>query len=317
MGFESFGMPVAMSLEFRARAAQGADAGIEEDSLMRISTILAAALAVASFTLVAQQTPPGNPANIPPTQPGNPSAARETASPDISAATQIPAADLRPVKGELISKLDTKTAKAGDDVVVQTKAAVKTADGTEIPKGSKLMGHVVAVQSNESGQNSQVALKIDHAELTGGQSVPIQSQIQSVGSEGSAAPGADQSTSRAQMGNQASPGNSGTGGGSSGGAAGSASAAPGYTPGYTPSSPGANGSPAVGTVVARSGKIAIRTTAVPDVLLANNVPGQQDPRMAEASSILLGAKTDVSLSSGTPVVVGVATSSSSPGSSTR
>jgi hypothetical protein len=63
-------------------------------------------------------------------------------------------------------------------------------------------------------------------------------------------------------------------------------------------------------VVARSGKIAIRATGLPDVLLANNEPGQQDPRMGEASSILLGAKKDVNLSSGTPLVIGVATASS-------
>jgi hypothetical protein len=58
--------------------------------------------------------------------------------------------------------------------------------------------------------------------------------------------------------------------------------------------------------VARTGNIAIRTTSIPGVLLANNEPGQQDPRMAQASGILLGAKKDVHLDSGTKVVIGVA-----------
>lgn len=70
------------------------------------------------------------------------------------------------------------------------------------------------------------------------------------------------------------------------------------------------GVPAAGTIVARNGNIAISTTSVPGVLLANNAPGQQDPRMAQASSILLGAKKDVQLDGGTPVVVGVSADNS-------
>jgi hypothetical protein len=34
-----------------------------------------------------------------------------------------------------VSKLDSKTAKTGDSVVIQTNTSVKTADGTEIPNG--------------------------------------------------------------------------------------------------------------------------------------------------------------------------------------
>jgi hypothetical protein len=87
---------------------------------------------------------------------------------------------MRPVHTQLVSKLDTQTAKTGDDVVVETKASVKTADGTEIPKGSKLVGHVVAVQPSTGGTNSQVALQFDHAELEGGQNLPIHSEIRSI-----------------------------------------------------------------------------------------------------------------------------------------
>src|ERR1700728_4027260 len=70
--------------------------------------------------------------------------------------------------------------------------------------------------------------------------------------------------------------------------------------------PPASVAPAPGTVVARTGNIAIRTTSIPGVLLANNAPGLQDPRMAQASSILLGAKQDIQLSGGTQMVLGVA-----------
>ena len=62
-------------------------------------------------------------------------------------------------------------------------------------------------------------------------------------------------------------------------------------------------------IIARTGNIAIHTTSIPGVLLANNEPGQQDPRMAQASGILLGPKRDIHLDSGTRVVIGVASAS--------
>lgn len=307
--------------------------------MMNTPRMLAAILAVASYPLLAQSSQMGNPQNSPnpatepspsagqttpdavPDQPGSPQstpAAQQatppaaTASPGTSSLPAAPVAELRPVNGELVSKLDTKTAKTGDDVVVQTKASVKTADGTEIPKGTKLMGHVVAVQSSASGQNSQVALKLDHAQLDGGQNLAIQSQIQSIGATGSgndaaSSPGAASESPTSGAANA----NSGANPGSEAGAA----SAPGYTPGYSPKSAGASsGAPTAGTVVARNGKIAIATTNIPDVLLANNAPGQQDPRMEQASSILLGAKKDVQLDGGTPMVIALAVA---PGSGTK
>ena len=74
--------------------------------------------------------------------------------------------------------------------------------------------------------------------------------------------------------------------------------------------PAGNGAaPAAGTIVARNGNIAIRTTSIPGVLLANNAPGQQDPRMGQSSGILLGAKQDIELDGGTQMVLGVASAS--------
>jgi hypothetical protein len=338
-------MRIALSGESDLARRQGTRGGIEEDQSMKTPTVLAAILALASLPLVAQQPPTDNqqttpnpatePSNPPgqqsdrpaatPDQPSTPQATPRTpqstppdsaAAPESSAASvasAAPVAELRPVNGELISKLDTKTAKTGDDVVVQTKASVKTADGTEIPKGSKLVGHVVAVQPSASGQNSQVALKFDHAELDGGQTLAIQSQIQSIGSGGAgsdaaAPPSRGSAPEPPTSANPATPGSGASG----------ATNAPGYTPGYTPSSPGAaSSSPAAGTVVARNGKIAIQTTNIPDVLLANNEPGQQDPRMEQASSILLGAKKDVQLEGGTPVVMALAVAPGAPGSPTK
>jgi hypothetical protein len=258
---------------------------------MKTNIALVATLyAVASFPLSAQQPSTADQPNSPAQQ--NPSGAEPASRPATS--PEISAVKMSPVNGELVSKLDSKTAKTGDSVVVQTKASVKTSDGTEIPKGSKLVGHVIGVQSSGQGENSQVALLFDHLELKGGQNVAVRSQVQSIAPQGGAA-----STSEASAPSPSSPSMAGSNGGSSG--------APQGTRAESAAAPTASGAPAPGTVVARTGNIAISTTSIPGVLLANNAPGQQDPRMAQASTILLGAKQDVQLDGGTQMVVAVAT----------
>ena len=150
------------------------------------TTLVSTLFALASFPLLAQQSPPASQPNRPAAQ-QNP-AGTEPASPNSPAASpEAPAVEMSPVNGELVSKLDSKTAKTGDSVVVQTKSSVKTADGTEIPKGSKLVGHVMGVHPSGAGDNSQVALQFDHIELKGGQNVPVHSQIQSIAPAGGAA----------------------------------------------------------------------------------------------------------------------------------
>ena len=263
---------------------------------MKASTALVTTLfTLASFPLLAQQPPPASQPNRPATQQNPPGTEPEPQS-SPAASPEAPAIEMSPVNGELVSKLDSKTAKTGDSVVVQTKASVKTADGTEIPKGSKVVGHVLAAKASEAGENSQVALQFDHIELKGGQSLPVHSQIQSIAPAGGAAPTGAMSGPPA--GGSANPSTSAVNGG---GRASGAQAA-GGDPGAAPAG---NGAPAAGTVVARTGNIAIATTSVPGVLLANNTPGQRDPRMAQASSILLGAKQDIQLDGGTEMVLGV------------
>ncbi len=153
---------------------------------------------------------------------------------------------------------------------------------------------MIAVRPSQSGQNSQMALVFDRVELKGGKAMPVHSQIQSISPpEGAASASGPPSPSAP---NGAS--------GPSGAAQQSAGAAP------SAGSPGpasaANGGPAPGTLVGQNGAIAIRTTSIPGVLVANNAPGQQDPRMADASSILLGAWGDIALDGGTVIVVGIA-----------
>jgi hypothetical protein len=210
---------------------------------------------------------------------------------------------MSPVNGELENKLDSKTAKTGDSVVVKTKTPVKTPDGTEIPKGSKLVGHVIAVQPSEAGKNSQVALAFDRVELKGGKTMPIHSQVQSISPADGAASSAGSSSQNggAPNGSQGGSTNPDTSGAPN--SASSPAQAQGGSPGAASAT---NGGPEPGTVVSKSGQIAIRTTSIPGVLVANNEPGQQDPRMADASSILLGSSKDIDLDGGTVLVIDVA-----------
>jgi hypothetical protein len=265
------------------------------------TTLVTTLFALASFPLMAQQPPPASQPDRPATQ-QSPSGTEQASPTSLAASAETPAIELSPVKGELVSKLDSKTAKAGDSVVVQTKASVKTADGTEIPKGSKLVGHVLGAKASATGENSQVVLLFDHFELKGGQNLAVHSQIQSITpAGGAAAMSASGATSGPPAGGSSSPSAAGAGGTSGSMASGSP-----QRTGGDPAATAGNSAPAPGTVVAKTGNIAIATTSVPGVLLANNAPGQQDPRMAQASSILLGAKQDIELVGGTQMVLGVA-----------
>lgn len=262
---------------------------------MKTCTPLVTALfALASFPLCAQQPPPAD-------QPANPASQQSPNSPSM--APEAPTAPMSPVNGELVNKLDSKTAKNGDSVVVQTKTSVKTPDGTEIPKGSKLVGHVIAAQPSQPGQNSQLVLQFDRVELKGGKTMPVHSQIQSISPPGGAA----------SAGGYPAPGSGAVNGSQAAGSSNPSTSQATNNGNGTPQSVGgpasaANGSPAPGTVVAKTGQIAISTTSIPGVLVANNAPGQRDPRMADASSILLGARKDIQLDGGTLMVVGVAPS---------
>ena len=268
---------------------------------MKTAKVLTAmAFAVASVSLIAQQA--GTPDQQ---QSAPPPAAQANGAPSTPTAAPV---EMSAVSGELVDKLDSTTAKAGDSIAIKTKSTVKTTDGTEIPKGSKLMGHVTGVKpSGQGNENSQVSLEFDRAELKGGQTVAIRSELESLspaGSGESSSGGTTAAGSPSPSSTPSTPG-SGTSGSPTGSAGATSTPAPAPTQPQTTTAPAA-GAPAAGTVVARTGNIAIRTTSIPGVLLASNEPGQQDPRMANSSGILLGAKRDIQLDGGTNVVIGVA-----------
>lgn len=123
-------------------------------------------------------------------------------------------AQMRPVTGELQGKLDSKSARVGEPVVLRTTEKMKTADGFVLPRGSRLIGHVTEVQAHSKGQEqSSLGIAFDRAELKNGQSFAIHSVIESVG------PSAAQLEAESMESEDAFAGSAGGGAMSGGGAA--------------------------------------------------------------------------------------------------
>jgi hypothetical protein len=200
--------------------------------------------------------------------------------------------DLRPIRGELVDKLDSKTAKSGTILIVKTTATASTANGVVIPKGSKLVGRVTDIQPHENGNdNAKVTLQFDHAELKGGQSLPIRSVIEAI-----APPNESTVDDAVVFGTMI------------GGAPSSDSGPPGTGTANTRSVPApVSGLPSgttlkIGTVISQNGNVTVRTTAIPGVLLASNSDGQPFP---DASGSLLSSTDNVHLDGGTHIVLAV------------
>jgi hypothetical protein len=88
---------------------------------------------------------------------------------------------MEPVKAELQGKLNSKNAKAGDPVFASTTEKVTTSEGVVIPRGTRLIGHVVSAQAQVKGQaGSQLAIAFDRAALKHGETVEIHAVIVSV-----------------------------------------------------------------------------------------------------------------------------------------
>jgi hypothetical protein len=161
---------------------------------MRTASLLAVALVtLTSLPLTAQQedaaaqqtakadaaghaNPTVNTAVV--TDADRPAAAPKSADVPKSAAAQR-VDRMLPVRAQLMGNLDSKSAKTGDAIELRTMEAFKTSDGAEIPKGSKILGHVISVVAHGKGsENAEVAIALDRAELKGGGSLAIRSEIQ-------------------------------------------------------------------------------------------------------------------------------------------
>ena len=84
------------------------------------------------------------------------------------------AAQAAQVSAVLNKRIDSKNAKVGDEVTAKTTSEAKLANGTKIPKGSRLTGHVTEVEpKSHDNRNGLVAFAFDHAVLRDGQQIPV------------------------------------------------------------------------------------------------------------------------------------------------
>jgi hypothetical protein len=150
--------------------------GFEKDLEMKLAMVVAAVVTTLTcISLPAQQTeettPAGDPAKVT-------YASTAGGFGDLAFAH---AYEMSAVTCELDGKLDSKTAKLGDRVVLKTTDKVQTSDGTVIPRGARLVGHVTEVQAyNEQHGPARIAIAFDHAELKNGQSIAVHTLIRSV-----------------------------------------------------------------------------------------------------------------------------------------
>ena len=256
-------------------------------------------VALCIFPAAAQQPDAPQPQQAPPSQPSGQAQAVPTPAP----------LQLSNVTGELTGKLDSKTAKAGDSVVLKTTENATMADGTVIPKGSKIMGHITEAQPFvANSDNGRLTLQFDQAEIKGGQTVPIKSALQTVSPAGAPIADADSGMPASGGGSPMPSGGSSPTptAGSNGSVARTAPASPSASPNMSsPSGDAQPAGPAPGTTVARNGNVVIKTTSVPGVLVASSLNGQP---FSNASGALLSARQDVRLDGGTKMVLALATS---------
>ncbi len=82
---------------------------------------------------------------------------------------------------ELTKSLDSKKLKEGDVVTARIAADLRMKDGTDIPRGSKVTGHVTEAKSrSKSDPQSALGIVFDTISLPGGKEMAIKGQIQAV-----------------------------------------------------------------------------------------------------------------------------------------
>jgi hypothetical protein len=85
------------------------------------------------------------------------------------------------VQAELTKGIDVKKVKAGEVVSAKTTSTVTLADGTELPKGTKLMGKVTDARAKSStDKTSHVAFSLDQAVTKDGHEISLQVMVTSL-----------------------------------------------------------------------------------------------------------------------------------------
>ena len=272
---------------------------------------LVAALSLPIAVCVAQSAP----ANA-----NSDSDARTTAPPSAQSNAVIERY-MTSVETELTGRLDSRNAAVGQQVTAKTLGPAKLADGTALPRGTRLVGHVTRVQAHTQDQPyAKLAISFDRAELKDGQSVALRSEIRMVTPPARAAATASVPMMADEQAGPVGAGTSAGGGRGSGGARGGAGpggglpAGPmrpvGQTAGATLGGDTADArslaeatADTTGGVVPQAGETvsaAPRATALPGVVLSTAAT-------ADTSGTLMASGRDISLDTGTRITLGLIT----------
>jgi hypothetical protein len=191
------------------------------------------------------------------------------------------------VSAELTKRIDTKKAKIGDEVDVKTTSAAKFADGTELPKGTKLVGKVTDVHPlSNADKTSHVAFDLERAVTKDGHDVPVHAAVTSMMASA-------QPVDNSAMMSPGSAGGGAAGGGSSGSAPSATSA---------PSMPvvSSQNQPAQGAQVAKGPQDRVPVANLPGVVLTSSD--------GVSSSGSLDSNKNISLESGTKMTLNLVAS---------
>ena len=86
------------------------------------------------------------------------------------------------VTAMIVKTIDAKKNKAGDPVLAKVTDGGNLSDGTKVPSGSILMGHINSVAASEKKGDSTLVLTFDKVSIKGGNEVPVKAVVVRVSS---------------------------------------------------------------------------------------------------------------------------------------
>jgi hypothetical protein len=93
-----------------------------------------------------------------------------------------PAANAPVLIAKIAGTFSTKKAKVGDTLTAKTVQGTKLPDGSDVPKGSKLIAKVTLATSKKDGSGTSIlSFRFDQVELKGGATAPIHGFVTAIG----------------------------------------------------------------------------------------------------------------------------------------
>jgi hypothetical protein len=192
------------------------------------------------------------------------------------------------LRAQLDKTIDAKKAKPGDPVLAKTLDELRSGSEVVAPRGSKIVGHVVAASPHEKGSPSRLEIAFDKLDLENGSAVPLKATIEAL-----AKPAENAALAGDDTGASPSPGGTApTGPGNRGAMPQGGMGQPGGLP-----NAGATGNP--------SGTTPQHSTISPNAEGVVGMPEMSLARGPNQDSILTSEKHNVKLDSGTQMILRV------------